>query len=836
MATYDSIHTGEQVDEAVGIVLNNKGKGSATQPIYLDADGQAQNVNVDANPTDSSANLVQSGGVFTQLSTKYPKADISTDPNLGTSDTVIPSQGAVKSYVDTELAGKQDVITAGDGIIKTGNTLSISTDNDFMTAGKLDNKWSHFVSGLDMGYGTETIEKMENAKRSTFDRSKFTIVGSPNITDDGIASGFSSGNYLTISNFLKGKTNYQVNLSFIISLSSVSPYVFAEGNGNVGGFSVYYSPGGSLYVRVGSSATSNLIATVNDGDLIDLSVIITNGTTGIVKWNKNGVAQTDYTLDMSGYSAFAEDFLYLGARSSGVYFTGSIDLKQFSITVDGVEVFSGNKTGIDTIKADDYTVEGTPTITADGIASGFSNSNYLTKILTNNLTSTMNIEVCVNVSNVSTASGSIFSIANSDNSANILYLGFYSSKIRLNYSNSVNTNTNTTDVGTPKKGLNYFRIKINNNNIDVYYSTSGVDYELLKTYSDFYINNLAFVNIGIARGLASALNNVAVDLNSFKIYIDGDLVYQPCLKIPYTLTKDGKKIVDYNYKSRVEDEYGQAGFTPYYTLDTESRGNYTVAGSPTISSDFVASGFSSSNYLTISTGVTLSKNTYFKIYTRFKTPATFTKNGRFLGRSANFNFGHTSAGKISGVFIGANLSTSSLQSLSTDTVYDAILIYDSTGFYTKYKAEGESTYTSTTPVEVTSDSTVELAGYIGNQVNDSTAYFTGSIDLKEFKIYVDNKLAYQAVTPPNYTMATVKESTIVGSYENGINKWTKLANLTCKQQGSCTSGTAVTFTKPYIDTNYALSVPYTSGTKTKTGFTPSATGDWIANGKVDLNA
>ena len=442
----------------------------------------------------------------------------------------------------------------------------------------------------------------------------------------------------------------------------------------------------------------------------------------------------------------------------------------------------------------------------------------------------------MNVSNVSTASGSIFSIANSDNSANILYLGFYSSKIRLNYSNSVNTNTNTTDVGTPKKGLNYFRIKINNNNIDVYYSTSGVDYELLKTYSDFYINNLAFVNIGIARGLASALNNVAVDLNSFKIYIDGDLVYQPCLKIPYTLTKDGKKIVDYNYKSRVEDEYGQAGFTPYYTLDTESRGNYTVAGSPTISSDFVASGFSSSNYLTISTGVTLSKNTYFKIYTRFKTPATFTKKGRFLGRSANFNFGHTSAGKISGVFIGANLSTSSLQSLSTDTVYDAILIYDSTGFYTKYKAEGESTYTSTTPVEVTSDSTVELAGYIGNQVNDSTAYFTGSIDLKEFKIYVDNKLAYQAVTPPNYTMATVKESTIVGSYENGINKWTKLANLTCKQQGSCTSGTAVTFTKPYIDTNYALSVPYTSGTKTKTGFTPSATGDWIANGKVDLNA
>ena len=93
---------------------------------------------------------------------------------------------------------------------------------------------------------------------------------------------------------------------------------------------------------------------------------------------------------------------------------------------------------------------------------------------------------------------------------------------------------------------------------------------------------------------------------------------------------------------------------------------------------------------------------------------------------------------------------------------------------------------------------------------------------------------YYTLSDIDYTMATVKESAIVDSYDNGINKWTKLANLTCKQQGSCTFETAVTFTKPYIDTNYALSVPYSA--KTKTGFTPSATGDWIANGKVNLNA
>jgi hypothetical protein len=65
------------------------------------------------------------------------------------------------------------------------------------------------------------------------------------------------------------------------------------------------------------------------------------------------------------------------------------------------------------------------------------------------------------------------------------------------------------------------------------------------------------------------------DLNAFKIYVDGNLVYQPCLKIPYTLSKTGSKIVDSIYRDRVTDMYEQFGYAPYYTLDT-TNSNYTI--------------------------------------------------------------------------------------------------------------------------------------------------------------------------------------------------------------------------------------------------------------------
>jgi hypothetical protein len=58
-------------------------------------------------------------------------------------------------------------------------------------------------------------------------------------------------------------------------------------------------------------------------------------------------------------------------------------------------------------------------------------------------------------------------------------------------------------------------------------------------------------------------------------------------------------------------------------------------------------------------------------------------------------------------------------------------------------------------------------------------------------------------------------------------------DLECTQTGACTSGTVVTFSKPFADTNYTLSCAYSA--KTVNGFTPSVTGDYIAKGKIKLS-
>ena len=925
MATYDSIHTGEQVDEAVDIVLSNKNKGSNVQPIYLDAYGEAKNVNVDAAPTQDSQNLVQSGGVFTQLSTKYAKADISTDDNLGTSNVLIPSQGAVKAYVDNELATKQDIVTAGDGIVKDGNTLSISTDNDFMTVGKLDNKWNHFSSSLGMGYGTEIIEKMEKAKKSSFGRDKFTIVGSPIITDDGVASGFSSSNFLKCGkfdwtkpfeiNFIYTPRYNSSNGQYLLSMNGIGADGLTNGlefnfNNNNQTYAMAWNVvgtyGGATGLTVSNIpfSTSLRVKLSYDGTTYSMSYKGLNDESWTIKQytSQNTIPTTeDLVIGYCIYRAWQ----------------GSIDLKQFSITVDGEEVFTGNKTGVDILKSDNYDSrttllahkydthiiysDGTTTSTVlynadgsyytgsdftitdgkvyyganecpyvsgsnitltlsnttcdagvhindEGIASNFFDTNrYLRHTQTLDLSKSFKIQIKVrgDVQSTNPQEGA-FSF-NDTGWYNYILLDSAYCRVYLNYADDTQDNVY---LNLPT-GLHSFYIEFSwdGSTYRLAYSSDGENWmtqptgtrtssKALKGYSSINtvcIGKVFAVNYG-------ALKHYSVDLNCVKIYSEGNLVYQPMLRIPYTQTKDGKKIVDFDNKAAVQDEYTQAGFTPYYTLDNQSRGNYRKFGSVTVSSDWIASNFNnSSNYLTppSNIGSLFHNANTWRIELKVKyTTATSNFSSFFVSASgraitigkagSNFYVDLSSTGN-SWDIVDARINAT----LEDETMYKAVVEFNGSQYIASvYTLQG--VLVGSRLVLNSSAKVAYQKDYIIGYANPT---LVTEIDLKDFKIYVDGKLAYQAVIPPNYTMATVKESAIVDSYDNGINKWTKYANLNISQQGSCTSGTAVTFAKPFRDANYALSVPYTSGTKTATGFTPSFTDncDYIAKGKCNLN-
>ena len=841
MATYDSIHTGEEIDEAVGLVLGNKSKGGSSAPVYLNADGEAVAVTKDANPTENSTNIVESGGVYTQLSTKLPFTDVNTTGTITTSNTSVPSCGTVEAYVESVMAPLQDNVVAGSGIVKDGNYLSIDLDNDFMTTGKLDNKWNHFSPELEVGYGQDLVEEMKAARRSTFDESKFSWPAShkPTVTNDGIASGFSNSNYYYTLVSLSGKYVIRVSAKVYDSNS----LIFSYSDTTVAKLRLQATTNNILLVLDGTIIINIVLSASLSTDLFYDFVVDYDGTKyNLYVYQGGNLVVSKSSNEIAGLNITDGTFkigqAYFTLYNQG-HWGGSIDLKQFSITVDGVEVFSGNKTGIDTVKPDDYTVVGTPTITDDGIASGFSSSNYLTKDISSIGLSTANsFEIIGNFTSTSISTQKTLCFTQSSGQSGYLALIVNSSKLML----FASSNGTSFDIANAKGGSHtlsnntyyYYKIAFDGTSYKVSYSTDGNSWTNdISVSSSTHIVASNPLYIGKNAAWPAAVNET-VNLNSFKIYVNGNLVYQPLLRIPYTQTIDGKKIVDVEYRDRVEDEQVQAGFTPYYTLDEETKGNYTVVGSPTINSDWIASGFSSSNYI-ITPTINFSTANSWKIvaYNTITRVGTVT-NAFELITSDLVNTCVRTQGNYTGQTLVLDKLGSSTSSTITIPISDLNL---QEGFY-RFEAE----FTGSKYIFSLYDSTNNL---VGTNSYDSTSkiYYDciarigyckaaitnlGSSDLNAFKIYVDGKEVYRAVTSPNYTMATVRNTAqqlLASTYSEDSTQF-------LRQRGACTADTAITLSKPYMDDTYFVSVP--TSAKSKTGFTPTVTGDYIAEGYTSI--
>jgi hypothetical protein len=207
---------------------------------------------------------------------------------------------------------------------------------------------------------------------SPFDISKFTVVGTPTITDEGIASGFSSSNYLEVSSVTKLANAFSIKCSFktgstlpsaIETLFSIQSSSFSDS------LKLRQSTDGTIgfTLRVGgtvSTLSSTNALAVNTDYILEIAQE-TNGTTHL-KYKKvndsNWLEDNTDTSSLINISTVDKFRIGNASNSTSEPFNGSNDLKQFSITVDGVEVFSGLKTGTDLIITDNYTVVGSPTI------------------------------------------------------------------------------------------------------------------------------------------------------------------------------------------------------------------------------------------------------------------------------------------------------------------------------------------------------------------------------------------------------------------------------------------------------------------------------------------
>ena len=502
-------------------------------------------------------------------------------------------------YTETEiqklLNTKQDVLTAGDGLeIKDGvisNTHSNPKWGDLQgyVFEQLDLKNALYANNIYESNGLVLTDEqgfndVQKYAHSTFDLSKFEVVGSPNVTSDGVASGFTSQDYFRLPLLKDGGQVEKIRIKFNL-LGSVSTESRMIARLHETGLMIYTNNIGNINVAQPSSFGAQYFFNVQPkdyyADCIIEVILNKNSKELFVSYYENDVLISSKTVSSSMPSLLNIDnwttemsnsngYWCLGYQGFNGGFLGSIDLKQISITVDGKEVFDGNKTGLDVIKEDNYTVVGTANISEDGVITCVDGINY--------------VEIPCNF-----ADDFEFEISWT-NRPDKFWWGYLiqapleiyhyhgNGKFQINLRHS-GTFSTICDVRYIKGAKYKVRIKKTSDSlvVDAYInnelSVSGTfDLSEAETLPTNTTIRVCDTNFGTQD--PTMFYPVEVDLNNIKVK-QYDELYQPCLKIPYTESKTGSKIVDAVYRDRVEDVYEQYGQANYYTLDEENK-NFTL--------------------------------------------------------------------------------------------------------------------------------------------------------------------------------------------------------------------------------------------------------------------
>lgn len=411
--------------------------------------------------------------------------------------------------------------------------------------------------------------------QSTFDPYKYSYIGSSTFAiDDGVASNFNSTNYATTPLIDVSNTSFTVYLGKVNSnTASISQAILTETNTSA----FYVVLAGSVKVfrlQVGGSSTYAPITLTDNTDYyVKLVYTAPDLYLCVSTDNKNWTNSTPVSV----INPLSNIQLKIGANTDNTLFmTGSYDLKQFKVKTDaGLTLFSCNKTGVD--QYGEYTTTSTaPTITADGIASDFSQTKLVQ--FDYNLTTDYNtLEIDLGEITLARTGKSqwFFKATETDNgiSKGFVIMIYTNNRSRW-FAGSGGSNY---DIESAKQGnITYaanqrihFKLVFNGTRYTLYSSINGGAWQV-DSYSDstLKINFNTTVLLG-GDGASSNVVSGTYNLNGISIKKDGISDYLLEF-IPYTLSKTGSKVVDSVYRDRVTAVYNALGYAPYYTLsDTD---------------------------------------------------------------------------------------------------------------------------------------------------------------------------------------------------------------------------------------------------------------------------
>lgn len=436
-------------------------------------------------------------------------------------------------------------------------------------------------------------EILESA-HSSFDKSKFSITGSPTISDDGWVSGINSENYIFANiPVIKNVSKIEFKERFVYKSTSKNCNAFNFLNSeSVSMLRVYFND--TTDAVVFSSSVKNRINKAqynpSDGDVVEIVAsldknLVENNIVLTVNNLTKGISATSIGTSDSSVDINKTVKLAIGHAGNGSEnFTTPIDLKSIAVWANGVLVFNGNKTGLDFIKPDNYEIGGSPTISDDGMFhNNSSDKNLITIPLTYGdfLNKSWEVRTCAYV--VPNENKNYIVLDNSWNTWGSLV---WNSGLKLcaKFGDASDSSGEIYVAALPTSTPEgWYNLSMAFNYVTGEYTCKAINISTGTVYSNTYTPTTTNKQLytfntkpsSTKINLIRATRELVTDLNGVQVYFDGNLVYQPSLKIPYTLSKTGSKIVDVSARNRVQSLYEETGEALYYTLDEQNK-NFTL--------------------------------------------------------------------------------------------------------------------------------------------------------------------------------------------------------------------------------------------------------------------
>lgn len=567
-----------------------------------------------------------------------------------------------------------------------------------------------------------------------FDKSKITVVGSPTITSDGVASGFSSSNYVQIPS-INLSNNFKISIKNLRSVSSEKNTTLMVLRGTSGYINLFKNTTGMAYQFYDGSHYSDYLRLNDTSKPFDLEFISdgANFTANLIIEDTVISTVSKEISFFSNYVASSNATINLGYGSGlGYAFLSSINLTAFKIYVDGQLVFQPVKPTYllerrkpKVWNKGQFTIVGSPGISESGIASGFSTTSYI-EIPNTNLQNadTWEVEGVVQAFSQGVDDDKAWLSPTSGNGL-MLPVACKTSNTNIEYQLYLSSTNTSWDIATDSsiKFPSGSRVKCNLKFTGTQYiytctnlNTGEVKQVVKNSTLKIYQSP---TQLGCKRKTGPLKTNDNIDLKQFKIYTDNTLVFD--------------------------------GGAETYVYDPSK---FTIVGSPTITEYGVASGFvTNSSY--IETDCMLNPTGDWKYEIEFTTSNDVTSSqtitsGRTISSSPYGLLITVLNGRLL-CYIGTSskhiIDTSTFTTVQPNTKYKWMGEYKNGTYYLSLNGNVYKTLTST-------EKLVSNKGqYYGDDVRFPNA-FLGSINLPSTSITVDGKEVFTGAKE-NYYMLSV---------------------------------------------------------------------------------